>query len=128
VKLLLDTQILLWAAGLPERLTYEARELISADANMLFFCAASIWEVAIKSGLGRDDLPGRSGKAQARSSQERLPGNRRYRRACARVLDLPPLHRDPFDRLLVAQATIEGLTLHRGRHSGTLSRFRAEDM
>ena len=56
MKLLLDTHILLWAAGSPERLSEEAYTLLSDQQNELFFSAASIWEIVIKSGLGRDDF------------------------------------------------------------------------
>ncbi len=56
MKLLLDTHVLLWASGMPERLSAQAREMIDDSRNTLFFSAASLWEIAIKRGLGRDDL------------------------------------------------------------------------
>jgi PIN domain nuclease of toxin-antitoxin system len=56
MKFLLDTHLLLWAAGQPERLSKSARELIENPDNVLFFSAASIWEIAIKSSLGREDF------------------------------------------------------------------------
>ena len=56
MKLLLDTHVLIWAAGLPDRIPVEGRDLIADTGNELFFSAASLWEVAIKSALGRDDF------------------------------------------------------------------------
>jgi len=111
MKLLLDTHILLWAAGEPDRLPAEARALIADDANELLFSAASLWEVAIKSGLGREDFV-----ADARLLRRGLLDNGYGELPVASehavaVGDLPPVHRDPFDRLLVAQAMVEGVTL-----------------
>lgn len=111
MKLLLDTHLLLWAAGLPERLPVEAARLIEDEANTLLFSAASLWEVAIKSGLGRDDF-----RVDARllrrglldNGYEELP----ILSAHAVMVDaLPEIHKDPFDRMLVAQAQHEGITL-----------------
>ncbi len=56
MKLLLDTHILLWAAGQPEKLSESARSLLTAPENFLFFSAANIWEIVIKRGLGREDF------------------------------------------------------------------------
>lgn len=111
MKLLLDTHILLWAAGEPDRLPVEARALIADEANELLFSAASLWEVAIKSGLGREDFV-----ADARLLRRGLLDNGYGELPVASehavaVGDLPPVHRDPFDRLLVAQAMVEGVTL-----------------
>lgn len=111
MKLLLDTHLLLWAAGTPERLPIEAARLIEDEANTLLFSAASLWEVAIKSGLGRDDF-----RVDARllrrglldNGYEELP----ILSAHAVMVDaLPEIHKDPFDRMLVAQAQHEGITL-----------------
>lgn len=111
MKLLLDTHLLLWAAGEPHRLSADARALIDTPANELFFSAASLWEIAIKRGLGRDDF-----RVDARllrrglldNGYSELPIGSEHAVA---IDSLPPLHRDPFDRLLVAQATVEGITL-----------------
>lgn len=111
MKLLLDTHLLLWAAGMPERLPVEAARLIEDEANTLLFSAASLWEIAIKSGLGRDDF-----RVDARllrrglldNGYEELP----ILSAHAVMVDtLPEIHKDPFDRMLVAQAQYEGITL-----------------
>jgi PIN domain nuclease of toxin-antitoxin system len=111
LRLLLDTQLLLWAAGQPERLPLPARGMIEDMRNQLVFSAASIWEVAIKSGLGRSDF-----RADARLLRRGLLANGYDELAIAgehvvAIADLPPLHKDPFDRLLVAQSAVEGILL-----------------
>lgn len=111
MKLLLDTHLLLWAAGDPGRLSDTASALISAPENELFFSAASLWEIAIKRGLGRSDF-----KVDARvlrrglldNGYSELPIGSEHAVA---IDSLPPIHKDPFDRILVAQATVEGITL-----------------
>ncbi len=111
MKLLLDTHVLIWAAGLPERLSDEARELIEDTHNELCFSAASIWEVAIKSALGRRDFA-----IDARLLRRGLLDND-YKELpvasehAAAIDGLPPIHKDPFDRLLIAQSMIEGMML-----------------
>ena len=111
MKLLLDTHVLLWAAGVPERFSSDVRALLEAkDANPVF-SAASLWEVAIKSGLGRADFnvdPRLLRRGLLENGYVELP----VTGAHAVAVDLlPPIHKDPFDRLLVAQAQVEGLTL-----------------
>ena len=111
MKLLLDTHVLIWAAGLPDRLSANARELIADADNELFFSAASLWEIAIKSGLGREDFT-----VDARLLRRGLLDNGYSELPVASehavaVDGLPPIHRDPFDRLLIAQAMVEGITL-----------------
>ena len=107
----MDTQLLLWAAGQPERLPLPARGMIEDTSNQLVFSAASIWEVAIKSGLGRSDF-----RADARLLRRGLLANGYDELVIAgdhvvAIADLPPIHKDPFDRLLVAQSTVEGILL-----------------
>lgn len=111
MKLLLDTHLLLWAADQPERLPKAAHPLLEDRGNTLIFSAASIWEVAIKQSLGRSSF-----RADARllrrglldNGYEELP----ITAAHAVALDtLPPLHKDPFDRMLLAQAQAEGILL-----------------
>jgi PIN domain nuclease of toxin-antitoxin system len=111
VKLLLDTRLLLWAAGQPRRLPREARALIAAPENELFFSAANVWEVMIKRSLGRDDF-----EADPRTLRRGLLDNGYVELPIASehvlaVESLPSIHRDPFDRILVAQAIVEGMTL-----------------
>ena len=108
---LLDTHILLWAAAGSDRLPSAARSLIEDDANTLLFSAASLSEIAIKAGLGRDDF-----RVDVRLLRESLLDHGYGELAVtgahgAAVADCPAIHRDPFDRLLVAQATVEGLEL-----------------
>lgn len=111
MKLLLDTHLLLWAAGEPDRLSAEACSLIENPENELLFSAASLWEVAIKRGLGRNDF-----KADARLLRRGLLDNGYSELPIVSdhvvaIESLPTLHKDPFDRVLVAQATVEGITL-----------------
>jgi PIN domain nuclease of toxin-antitoxin system len=111
MKLLLDTHLLLWAAGEPHRLSKQARTLIDSPDNQLLFSAASLWEVAIKRGLGREDF-----KVDARLLRRGLVDNGYGELPIGSdhvvaTESLPPIHKDPFDRLLVAQATVEGITL-----------------
>jgi PIN domain nuclease of toxin-antitoxin system len=111
VKLLLDSHLLLWAAGAPEKLPAAARALFDDPANELLFSAASLWEIAIKQGLGRSDF-----HIDARvlrrglfdNGYAELPVTSEHAVA---IDTLPPIHRDPFDRILVAQAQVEGITL-----------------
>jgi PIN domain nuclease of toxin-antitoxin system len=111
MKLLLDTHLLLWAARKPNRLPATARKLIDNPANELLFSAASVWELAIKRGLGRSDF-----QADPRLLRRGLLDNGYTELPIlsdhvVAMESLPPIHKDPFDRLLVAQATVEGITL-----------------
>ena len=114
MKLLLDTHLLLWAAGSPDRLPGEARAAIEDSGSALWFSAASLWEIVIKSSLGRPDF-----RVDARLLRRELLENGYAELAitgahAVAVDALPPLHKDPFDRILVAQATVECLTLMTG--------------
>lgn len=111
MKLLLDTHLLLWAAGQSNRLSSTARKLIAAPDNELLFSAASIWEVVIKRGLGRSDFqadPRLLRRGMLDNGYTELPVLSDH---VVAIEALPPIHKDPFDRLLVAQATAEGVTL-----------------
>ena len=111
MRLLLDTHILLWAAGEPEKLSKGTRTLLSTSDNSLFFSAASIWEIVIKLKLGREDFkidPYRLRKMLVVHGYEELPVTAEH---ALRVDSLPLLHKDPFDRLLLAQSRVEGLVL-----------------
>jgi PIN domain nuclease of toxin-antitoxin system len=111
VKLLLDTQLVLWAAGQPEKLSAEARALLEAADNELLFSAASIWEITIKSGLRREDFrvePRVLRRGLLDNGYVELPITSQH---AVGVDGLPGLHRDPFDRLLVGQAQSEGIML-----------------
>ncbi len=117
MKLLLDTYLLLWAAGsdLPvaanNSISDQAAALIDDVANELLFSPASIWEVAIKHGLGRADFradPHLLRRGLLDNGYGELPITSEH---TAAVINLPSIHKDPFDRLLVAQAIVEGVTL-----------------
>jgi PIN domain nuclease of toxin-antitoxin system len=111
VKFLLDTHLLLWAAGEPGRLSKQARTLINHPDHELLFSAASLWEVTIKRGLGREDF-----QVDARLLRRGLLDNGYSELPIisdhvVATESLPLIHKDPFDRILVAQATVEGVTL-----------------
>lgn len=111
MKLLLDTHLLLWAAGTPDRLSTAARRLLEDPQNELLFSAASLWEIVIKRGLGRADF-----QVDARVLRRGLLDNGYQELAITSehtvsVEDLPLIHKDPFDRILLAQATVEGIML-----------------
>ena len=111
MKLLLDTQLLLWAAGQPERLSKAARKLLDDPRNELVFSAASLWEITIKSSLGREDFrvePRLLRRGLLDNGYAELPVTSHH---AVNVDGLPPLHKDPFDRLLLSQALSEGITL-----------------
>ena len=114
MRLLLDTHILLWGAGEPERLPVSAGALIEDTDNEILFSVVTLWEVAIKTGRGRDDF-----RIDAGLLRRSLLDNGYAELAVAgahavALASLPPLHRDPFDRMLVAQAMVEGVTLVTG--------------
>ena len=111
MRLLLDTHLLLWAAAKPKKLSRTARSLLGSADNVLLFSAASLWEVAIKRGLGRSDFQVdmpmlRRGLLE--NGYEELSVSSQHAVA---VDTLPALHKDPFDRMLVAQAMVEGIVL-----------------
>ena len=111
MKFLIDTQLLLWTVAEPARLTASARTLLADPRSELVFSAASLWEVAIKAALRREDF-----KVDARivrrtlldTGYEELPVTGQH---AVGIDALPPGHKDPFDRLLLSQALIEGITL-----------------
>lgn len=111
MKLLLDTHLLLWAAQGLDYLPLDAQTLMSDPENELFFSVASLWEIVIKSGLGRDDF-----KVDPRVLRRSLLDNGYHElpilsEHVVAVGSLPTIHKDPFDRLLVAQATVDGIVL-----------------
>ena len=111
MKLLLDTHVLLWAAGAPERLASDIRALLDDPDTQPIFSAASLWEIAIKKSLGRGDFI-----VDARALRHGLLDNGYSELAVSgehavAVDALPPIHKDPFDRILVVQAIVESITL-----------------
>lgn len=111
MRLLLDTHLLLWAAASSGRLSSEARSLIQDPANDVHYSAASVWEIAIKSTLRRKDF--RVDLRLLRSTfpvmgLTELPVTAAH---AVEVTQLPAVHRDPFDRLLIAQSIVEPMVL-----------------
>ena len=111
MKYLLDTLLLVWTANQPGRLSKTAVELIDDPGNDLYFSSISIWEVAIKQGLQRGGLSVdakvlRRGLMEAGYRELALTSDHGIA-----ILNLPPIHQDPFDRILIAQAISEGITL-----------------
>lgn len=127
MHLLLDTHLLLWAAAEPERLSETALSLIEDERNQLVFSAASLWEIVIKNGLQRQDF-----QVDAHLLRRGLLDNGYLELPITSqhtlgVGHLPPIHRDPFDRILVAQAESEGFLLltadeRVARYSGPIRR------
>ncbi len=111
MSVLLDTHVLLWVAGEPDRLPEQVRLVVEDPGTEVLYSAASLWEIAIKSGLGRPDFavdPRVLRRGLLENGYTELP----VTGAHAVAVDLlPPIHRDPFDRMLVAQARIEGVPL-----------------
>jgi PIN domain nuclease of toxin-antitoxin system len=112
VRILLDTHCWLWLLITPERFSSEGRASVSAPENELVLSAGSVWEIAIKHGLGRLRLP----MEPAEYVPNRLAATGTLtlaidHRHALRAGQLPPHHRDPFDRILIAQAQVEGLPI-----------------
>ena len=111
MRLLLDTHLLLWAVANNRRLPREARELLEDDNNDVYYSAASIWEIAIKCSLRRKDFRvdlTQFMRALPEMDLTELPTTAAH---AARVAELPFIHRDPFDQLLIAQSIAGPLTL-----------------
>lgn len=111
MRLILDTQIALWALTDSKRLGTAARKLILNPDNKIFVSSASVWEISIKHSLGRGDMPisgARAAELFAAAGYRELPVSWRH---AAATEQLPPIHKDPFDRILIAQAMMEPMTL-----------------
>jgi len=111
MKLLLDTHLALWTFFVPKRLSAEARTALEDRRSDLVFSTASLWEIAIKHGLGKKGFlfdPRVLRRAMLDDGYKELPVLGEHAVA---VDILPPIHKDPFDRLLIAQAIVEGITL-----------------
>jgi PIN domain nuclease of toxin-antitoxin system len=117
MKLLIDTSCWLWSLSEPERLNKKARNLLSDQTQDLFLSAASSWEISIKAALGKLQLPEPPDKyipsRIALYNMRSLPIEHIH---ALKVFGLPKIHRDPFDRILIAQAQIEGLTILTADH------------
>lgn len=108
MNLLLDTHIVLWWLDDHPSLSSAVRNRIASGENLVFLSAAVVWEIRIKEALGKLDIPSDFGRVLDRQPFEKLAIKVEHAHA---VKDLPLHHRDPFDRLLIAQALTEGLTV-----------------
>ena len=108
MRLLLDTHVFLWWLADDERLKSAERAAIRDPENDVYLSSASIWEIVIKEGLGRLRVPELPSVAASRLGLQPLPITFEHAEATA---GLPVLHHDPFDRVLMAQARVESLTL-----------------
>lgn len=111
MKLLLDTHLLLWVAGDSKKLSKSARALIEDPQNELFFSALSIWEISLKHSLRANEVQADARlvrRALLDNGYSELPITSEH---AVHVESLPMIHKDPFDRILLAQAIVEGFTL-----------------
>lgn len=106
MQYLLDTHVILWWFTSPDKISSEARNIIRDKSNRIFLSSASFWEMAIKKSIGRLTLPHNLLEAVASEGFKILPI---LAEECLGVADLPPLHSDPFDRLLIIQAKLHDL-------------------
>jgi len=108
VNLLLDTHVLLWWLDDPGLLTEEARSAIAEGGNLVFVSAAAAWEIAVKKALGKLEAPDDLQDVMAAERFQQLPITIAH---ALGVAALPAIHQDPFDRIQIAQANLENLTL-----------------
>jgi PIN domain nuclease of toxin-antitoxin system len=108
LRLLLDTHVMLWAISDPERLSVQARSAIASEENEVFVSVISPWEIAIKKSRNRIETPDDLDRGLESSRFKLLPVLLRHTKA---IESMPHHHRDPFDRMLVAQAIVDGMTL-----------------
>ena len=108
MKLLLDTQVLLWWLDANPTLSEKANSTIADGKNLVLISAAVIWEIRIKQSLGKLEIPSNFRQVLDQQPFEMLAITAEHAHA---VGDLPPIHRDPFDRMLIAQAKLEGFAI-----------------
>jgi len=111
MKLILDTHLFLWALAGSSRLSARARKLIADPSNELIFSVISIWEIAIKNGKGLSSFRSEPGLIRSSALQNQYTELDIRGPHVLAIANLPPIHKDPFDRLLIAQAMVEGITL-----------------
>jgi PIN domain nuclease of toxin-antitoxin system len=108
VNLLLDTHVVLWWLNDSPELLPEARSVIAEPQNLVYVSTVSVWEIVLKRSIGKLDIPADWSTALAQEPFRRLAVTWEH---ALKVAELPDLHRDPFDRLLLAQAMVESLVL-----------------
>ncbi len=106
MKFLLDTHVLLWSLLDDSRLGQSCSEIITNRENLIYLSAASLWEISIKEKSGKIRIEGNLEESIKQMGLQELPVNWSHAR---KVLELPPIHKDPFDRILIAQSRVEGL-------------------
>ena len=112
MNILVDTHTFLWAVTDDRRLSETARALIGDGANQVFLSAASMWEIVLKAGAGKLHVTGGASRfLEHEIRRNRLSPLPIQLAHILRVTSLPPIHKDPFDRLLIAQAQVENLPL-----------------
>ncbi len=114
MRILLDTDLVVWALADQKRLSVRARSVLEDRQSALVFSTASLWKIAIKRGLGKKGFqldPRILRRTMLDDGYEELPVLGQHAVA---VDSLPPIHKDPFDRILIAQAMVEGITLLTG--------------
>ncbi len=112
MRLLLDTQVFLWMVNGDERLPEAVRDTLCGDDAAVWLSAASVWELAVKQQLGRIALPAPAADfAAAERARYRVASLLVDEASAGHLAKLPPLHKDPFDRMLVCQAIEHELTL-----------------
>ena len=115
MKILLDTNVFLWAITDDVRLRKPQREAFMDEGNDLYLSVASVWEILIKTGLGKLPMPlPAANYVHKQMERNRIAPLGIQSHHLAALEELPPLHRDPFDRMLLAQAKSEGIPLMTG--------------
>jgi PIN domain nuclease of toxin-antitoxin system len=121
MKLLVDTHLLIWSTTNPSKLSEAARKMLTDDESECYFSSASIWEIAIKHRKNPDDMPISAETARLIFEESGCTELPVFSRHSAEVENLPSIHADPFDRMLVAQARVEGMKLI--THDGTIPMY-----
>jgi PIN domain nuclease of toxin-antitoxin system len=112
VKYLIDTVIWLWSIDSVDKMNDRCRQVLEDGREEIYFSAATAWELSIKARLGKLNLPGSPAQCiPAFMAKQGLRALSVTHLHAVKVYDLPPHHRDPFDRMIIAQATVEGLTV-----------------
>ena len=121
MRILIDTHVIIWAMVESPRLSSKARKILTEDGNEFFLSAASLWEIALKHGNSPGDMPVTPSLVQAFCLDSGITALNVSFLHAARTISLPPIHADPFDRMLVAQAQCESLQLL--THDALIARY-----